>query len=279
MKMTMRYTWLFALCACNAVYGLEETKPLPDASVENLDYDGDGVLDVVDNCPMIFNPTQEDTDDDDLGDVCDPCQTGSNHDEDSDMFLDGCDNCPQIANDDQANADADDLGDVCDPSNSLVHTRVRFDAFDTLAPDWIPGAVEWEVYQDSVRPLSPPAVNDPGLWNRRVATQGAGWFIETMFDAPFNGQKAGFETRTTIGGTEYVCQLANDGGLYNLNGTFVTVTETMVRLRLRASGANIRCELVGGAGVDITPVGTRTNPGLKTTIVTRYYYIDIVSTP
>lgn len=279
MRMTMRYPWLITLCACNAVYGLEETYPRDAAVVEVVDTDGDGVLDVVDNCYVIPNPLQENADDDDFGDICDPCPTGSNHDEDGDLFLDGCDNCPQITNDDQLDADNDDLGDVCDPSSSIAHTRVRFDAFDTLAPDWIPGAVDWEVFEDSVRPVSPPAVNDLGLWNRRVATQGAGWIIETMFDLPPNGQRAGIETRTTIGGTEYACQLANDGGLYNLNGTFVTVTDNVVRVRLRANGASIRCELVGGAGVDVTPVGTRTNPGLKTTVRTRYYYIDIISTP
>jgi len=37
-----------------------------------VDSDGDGVNDDLDNCPNIFNPSQRDSDDDGLGDICDP---------------------------------------------------------------------------------------------------------------------------------------------------------------------------------------------------------------
>ncbi len=37
-----------------------------------MDGDGDGVPDVVDNCPGVFNPGQNDSDGDGIGDVCDP---------------------------------------------------------------------------------------------------------------------------------------------------------------------------------------------------------------
>jgi len=36
------------------------------------DSDGDGILDGFDNCPEEFNPGQEDTDLDLIGDLCDP---------------------------------------------------------------------------------------------------------------------------------------------------------------------------------------------------------------
>jgi hypothetical protein len=42
-----------------------------DPTVE--DSDGDGIVDVQDNCPKIPNPGQTDTDGDGLGDLCDPC--------------------------------------------------------------------------------------------------------------------------------------------------------------------------------------------------------------
>ena len=44
---------------------------LTDAAEPACDSDGDGVSDKADNCPFEFNPDQQDTDGDDLGDVCD----------------------------------------------------------------------------------------------------------------------------------------------------------------------------------------------------------------
>lgn len=54
------------------------------------DSDLDGVVDDVDNCPHTANATQTDTDDDGLGDVCDP-------DDDNDGVLDAADSCPTVA--------------------------------------------------------------------------------------------------------------------------------------------------------------------------------------
>ena len=56
--------------------------------------DGDGVPDEVDNCPLTYNPGQQDDDVDGLGDVCD--------------------NCPKIWNPDQIDTDGDGLGDLCE---------------------------------------------------------------------------------------------------------------------------------------------------------------------
>lgn len=71
------------------------------------DDDNDGILDVDDNCPLIGNANQLDTDADGLGDVCDS-------DDDGDGILDVDDNCPLNINIDQADADNDGIGDVCD---------------------------------------------------------------------------------------------------------------------------------------------------------------------
>jgi cysteine-rich repeat protein len=43
---------------------------VPDPS--GLDSDGDGVLDCIDNCPLVANPDQSDVDGDGIGDRCDP---------------------------------------------------------------------------------------------------------------------------------------------------------------------------------------------------------------
>lgn len=73
----------------------------------SVDQDGDGVSDVLDNCPDMANAMQEDADADGVGDVCD-------EDRDGDGVDNGEDNCPLIANTDQADGDSDGLGDVCD---------------------------------------------------------------------------------------------------------------------------------------------------------------------
>lgn len=74
---------------------------------QRADGDGDGVPNGRDNCPVVANTDQLDTDGDGAGDACDA-------DDDGDGVEDGADNCPVLANADQADADADGTGDACD---------------------------------------------------------------------------------------------------------------------------------------------------------------------
>lgn len=60
----------------------------------NTDADGDGILDINDNCPNTPNPNQADFDGDGRGDVCD--------------------NCVNISNPTQADGDGDGIGDACE---------------------------------------------------------------------------------------------------------------------------------------------------------------------
>lgn len=103
------------------------------------DGDGDGVPDVIDNCPNVANPLQEDLDNNGVGDVCekeqdkDPvgpggactdtsqCQSGlacyegtCQLDSDGDGVPDEHDNCPNIANPDQLDSNNNGVGDACD---------------------------------------------------------------------------------------------------------------------------------------------------------------------
>lgn len=83
-----------------------------------IDFDQDGVA-AGDNCPLVFNPNQEDQDLDGAGDLCDNCPLDLNakqEDEDLDGVGDVCDNCVLTANPDQADADLDGEGDACDAS-------------------------------------------------------------------------------------------------------------------------------------------------------------------
>ncbi|MBI3248636.1 MAG: thrombospondin type 3 repeat-containing protein [Deltaproteobacteria bacterium] len=71
------------------------------------DSDGDGRSDGADNCPQLANPTQDNSDNDAFGDVCDG-------DDDNDGVADAVDSCPLNANPGQADLDGDGKGDVCD---------------------------------------------------------------------------------------------------------------------------------------------------------------------
>jgi hypothetical protein len=78
------------------------------------DPDSDGIPDLSDNCPTIFNPAQADTDADGRGDACDSCPLDPLDDADDDGHCADADNCPSVANPGQEDADADSLGDACD---------------------------------------------------------------------------------------------------------------------------------------------------------------------
>jgi len=116
-------------CVPSRTRALDEENTYTGVATDD-DSDGDGIDDVEDNCPHIFNPirpvdgtVQGDEDGDGVGDVCDPCplvQDSSDctvpdlDDRDGDGISNVEDNCPYHANADQADADSDWMGDACD---------------------------------------------------------------------------------------------------------------------------------------------------------------------
>jgi hypothetical protein len=102
------------------------------------DQDGDGVPDVVDNCPETSNPGQDDVDLDGVGDACD--------------------NCPNDFNPGQEDNDGDGPGDACDADDDN---------------DFMPDA--YENAHVCLDPLVPDASADPdgdGLTNLAEMTLG-----------------------------------------------------------------------------------------------------------
>jgi hypothetical protein len=92
------------------------------------DIDDDFVPDLIDNCPYIYNPEQEDGDKDHIGDACDNCPSVPNlhqKDSDRDHIGDICDNCPLVANMNQKDSDQDGIGDACcDPAAETGGTNL-----------------------------------------------------------------------------------------------------------------------------------------------------------
>ncbi len=131
------------LSACSA--DDVETKPAL------IDTDGDGVDDRIDNCPLVANPDQQDTDKNGIGDVCENDFDGDGYNDDIDTCpsfpnpdqsdTSGCDpavagdddgdgvagdrtvgpdNCPAMYNPDQADSNGDGIGDACDTALSKI---------------------------------------------------------------------------------------------------------------------------------------------------------------
>ncbi len=84
-------------------YSLSDT--LGDACDD--DKDNDGLLNTSDNCELIVNSDQLNSDDDETGDACD-------EDIDNDLILNIDDNCVYIQNETQIDIDEDEIGDECD---------------------------------------------------------------------------------------------------------------------------------------------------------------------
>ncbi len=60
------------------------------ADPNNPDYDNDGWVDQLDNCPLVSNPAQDDVDSDGVGDACDNCISIANPDQTPSAFDETC---------------------------------------------------------------------------------------------------------------------------------------------------------------------------------------------
>ncbi len=125
-----------------------------------LDSDNDGIVDVDDNCPDVYNPVQSNCEGDGLGDACD-------EDDDNDLSKDEVDCAPCDATkfpgqvewcngedddcDGMIDEDFPDLGDSCEPPSDPDgcdpfaggHWECSVDGLELVCvPNWFPGGVE-----------------------------------------------------------------------------------------------------------------------------------------
>lgn len=94
------------------------------------DFDGDGVPNGLDNCPLVDNPDQADFGSDGFGDACTLTDIFSGAvflDSDGDRIPDSSDNCPHVPNPGQENTPApgeeniaDGIGDACNEQSATV---------------------------------------------------------------------------------------------------------------------------------------------------------------
>jgi hypothetical protein len=249
---------LVLLAACNAFYGLDETRTR-DAFVPFGDLDQDGVADERDNCRTVANAPQTDADGDEVGDACDgcdacpPCAVGPNHDEDGDHIADGCDPCPASAAP-AADGDGDGIGDACD-HGTAVQRRIFFDGFAETSADWIEIGARWDVANDMVTAKS----GEDGFYqylHEPTQIAGTSWAIETRVRPTGDDMRAvGIRLIPTVGMDAYFCFVARFMGtrmrLFNqqqfveLDLISGPLTLRMVANNPTGGGHEMVCSIVG----------------------------------
>ncbi len=134
------------------------TSDLDNNGCEDPDTDNDGTVDLIDNCPAISNPGQENAlGGTSAGDACD--------DQDNDNVVDLNDNCLTTSNENQANNYGTGLGDACEDSDNDGYLDIddNCPTEDSTGNDDGTGCI---------------VTSNPGDYNRDLAHAYSVWFQE-----------------------------------------------------------------------------------------------------
>ncbi|MGE4198104.1 MAG: GC-type dockerin domain-anchored protein [Phycisphaerales bacterium] len=129
------------------------------------DSDGDGILDVADNCPLASNASQTDTDGDGVGDVCD--------------------NCPFVFNPDQGDHDENGRGNECDVPVLYVNASAT----------GLNNGLNWQDAFTSLQSALSATVTMPSVHQIWVA---AGTYLPTSRSNPADPRTARFALRPGV---------------------------------------------------------------------------------
>ena len=107
-----------------AISSMEARRAFRPSLTAAGDYDGDGIGNAKDNCPLVPNPDQELSANGNSGVACTVADvttgTAVDPDRDGDGEADAIDNCLWVPNPGQADADLDGIGDTCEQVARIV---------------------------------------------------------------------------------------------------------------------------------------------------------------
>ena len=147
-----------------------------------IDTDGDGVLDIDDNCPVNTNEDQSDSDYDGVGDKCDAFPQNRSKwepDSDEDDVPDSNDNCPLISNPGQDDHDDDGIGNFCDDDYRLLimEAMLHEENIDNQALT-ISELSGWTIDEDNkkegLKSLQFNAENESGVIEYKISSETSG---------------------------------------------------------------------------------------------------------
>ncbi|WP_444995301.1 fibronectin type III domain-containing protein [Aliikangiella sp. IMCC44359] len=186
------------------------------------DFDRDGIINDIDNCPLIPNPDQLDSDNDNVGDACDNFNDDiTDNDFDKDGVLNDVDNCPVTPNADQLDTDGDGIGDACDApvgsDNDYDDDNVLDDVDNCPA---IPNTDQLDSDGDGIGDacdipeiITPPPPEQTGI-NLRGVISGEGSPIEGAIVAIYDNQQVFLRAVTTPADGTYLFKYVTAGDYY-----------------------------------------------------------------